>query len=270
MKLLVPIQFVPDLVEELLIDADGRRLDPTAVRWMLNEFDDHALEQAILLKEKYGGQVTVLAPDYEGVEDALYSAAAKGADRLVRLSFEHIPLRVPEAGPKGLVGDFEAEVNTHALARLFAGPIARLQPDLVLTGVSAHNSLDGPLGPILAGVLELPYVGYVSGVKLAGDKATVTKDYPGGLKAEIEVRLPAVLGIQAAETAPRYVPIARVRQAMKTARIEEESGELDISGGLETARLYPPATGARAEMIAGDVDQVAEKLAAILDEQGLL
>jgi electron transfer flavoprotein beta subunit len=254
MKLLVPIQFVPDLVEELLVDEEGRRLDPTAVRWMLNEFDDHALEQAILLKEKYGGQVTVLAPDFEGVEDALYSAAAKGADRLVRLSFEH-----PKAG-----------VNTHALARLFAGPIDRLQPDLVLTGVSAHNSLDGPLGSILAGVLELPYVGYVSGVKLAGDKATVTKDYPGGLKAEIEVGLPAVLGIQAAETPPRYVPIARVRQAMKTARIEEESGELDMAGGLETARLYPPATGARAEMIEGDVDQVAEKLIAILDEQGLL
>ncbi len=252
MKLLVPIQFVPDLVEELFV-GEGGRLDPSTVRWMLNEFDDHALEQAILLKEKYGGQVTVLAPDFEGVEDALYNAAARGADRLVRL-----------------VSDFDAGVNNHALARLFAGPIKKLQPDLVLTGVSAHNSLDGPLGPILAGFLELPYVGYVSGVKLGGDKATVAKEYPGGLKAEVEVGLPAVLGIQAAETPPRYVPIARIRQAMKTARIEEERGELDLGGGLETARLYPPASGAKAEMITGDVDQVAEKLAAILDEQGLL
>ena len=253
MKLLVPIQFVPDLVEELLVDEEGRRLDPFAVRWMLNEFDDHALEQAILLKEKFGGQVTVLAPDFEGVEDALYNAAAKGADRLVRVA-----------------SDFDAGVNTHALARLFAGLIEKLQPDVILTGVSAHNSLDGPLGPILAGVLDLPYIGYVSGVKLAGNKATVTKDYPGGLKAELEVGLPAVLGIQASETPPRYVPIARVRQVMKTARIEDESGELDLAGGLETARLYPPAAGTKAEMIPGDVDQVAEKLAAILDELGLI
>ena len=261
MKILVPVQFVPDLVEELLLDDQGRGLDPMAVRWMLNEFDDHAVEQAILLKEKVGGQVTVLAPDVEGVEDALYSAAAKGADRLVRLSLEH---------PKGWAAGYESGANTHALARLFAGLIGRFQPDLILTGVSAHNSLDGPLGPILAGLLDQPYVGYVSGVKVEGNKATVQKEYPGGLKAEVEVSLPAVLGIQAAETPPRYVPIAKIRQVMKTVRIEEESGELDMAGGMEIARMYPPAVGQRAEMIEGDVDQVAEKLAAILDEQGVL
>jgi electron transfer flavoprotein beta subunit len=84
MNLVVPIKMVPDLVEELVIDASGARLDPDALRLRLNEFDDHAIEQAILLKEKGAGTVTVVAPDIEGVDDALFTAAAKGADRLIK------------------------------------------------------------------------------------------------------------------------------------------------------------------------------------------
>lgn len=253
MKILVPVQFVPDLVEELVIDASGDRLDPYSIRWKLNEFDEHAVEQAILLKEKYGGQVTVLAPDFEGGEDALYGAAAKGADRLVKLC-----------------ADFEGGANTHALAHLFLPFIQQDKPDLVLTGVQAINSMDGALGGILAGLLDWPYVGYVSGVTPAGKTAVVRKDFPGGLTAQVEVQLPAVLGIQAAETPPRYVPISKVRMVMKTSKIEEQEGELEPAGGLAPQRLFPPKAAAHATMLDGDVDQVADQLVAILREQGLV
>lgn len=253
MKLLVSTQFVPDLVEELVIDASGDRLDPYSIRWKLNEFDEHAIEQAVLLKEKYGGQVTVLAPDFEGVEDALYAAAAKGADRLVRMC-----------------ADFEGGANTHALARLFLPFIQQEKPDLVLTGVQAYSSVDGNVGCLLAGLLNWPYVGYVSCAKPGDRQVWVRKEYPGGLTAELEVQLPAVLGIQAAETPPRYVPISRVRQVMKTCKIEEVNGNLDPSGGVAARRLFPPEVAARAAMLDGDVDQVADQLLAILREQGVL
>jgi electron transfer flavoprotein beta subunit len=253
MKILVPIQFVPDLVEELLVDEEQKGLDLTAVRWILNEFDDHALEQAILLKEKYGGEVTVLCPSFDGSDDALFTAAAKGADHLFRLSI-----------------GYDESPNTHALAQMFAETLRQFPSDLILTGVSAHNSLDGPLGPILAGILDLPFVGYISGLKPVDGHWLVSKEYPGGLKAEMEVQTPAVLGIQAAETPPRYVPIAKIRQAMKTSKIEELEGPLNPEGGLEISRMYPPEHETKAEMIEGDVDQVAEKLVAILEEQDLL
>ena len=100
MNIVVPVKLVPDLVEELAIDASGTRWTTTWLRRILSEFDDHAIEQAILLKERDGGQVTVITPDVEGADDALFAAAAKGADRLVKLS-----------------GDFGAGVNNHALAR---------------------------------------------------------------------------------------------------------------------------------------------------------
>ena len=254
MNIVVPIKMVPDLVEELVIDASGARLGPDALRLKLNEFDDHAIEQAILLKEKGAGQVTVVAPDIEGIDDALFTAAAKGADRLIKLT-----------------GNWNNGVNNHALARVFANFVKTLRPELILTGVQAHNDLDGAVGPQLAEHLGLPYVGYVSGVMVCDGNVQARKEFPGGLVAEMQVLLPAVLGIQAAEKPPRYVPISKVRATMKTAKIETfPAAELETAGAPTTVRLFQPETGARATMLEGDADAVATRLVEIFKERGVL
>lgn len=259
MNIVVPVKLVPDLVEELEINASGTALDTTWLRLIINEFDDHAIEQAILLKERDDAKVTVIAPDAEGVDDVLYTASAKGADLLIKL-----------------IGEFEEGVNSHALSRAFADVIKELQPDLVLTGVQAHDNLDGSVGALLAEHLGIPYVGYVSGVTVSGNagqagKATVRKEYPGGLIAEMEVLLPAVLGVQAAEQPPRYVAVSKVRQAMKTATIEEQPViELDFSGGPTVTRMFQPETGRRAKMIEGDAEEIAARLIEIFKEAGVV
>jgi electron transfer flavoprotein beta subunit len=252
MNIFVPIQLVPDLVEELIVAGDGRRLDPDSIRWLLNEFDDHAIEEAILLKEKHGGKVTILAPDFEGVDDVLYQAVAKGADRVIKLS-----------------GELDGSLNTHALARLVVQAIQSTgaAPDLILTGVQTHDSLDGALGPLVAAYLDLPLVDCVARTSLEDHKVVVHKEFPGGLIAETEVTLPAVLGIQAADTPPRYVPISKIRQAMKACSIETKDVEdLDPQGEVGRSRMYVPELGTRAEMIEGSLDEVADRLAAILKE----
>jgi len=254
MNIVVLVKLVPDLIEELTIDARGVALDTTWLRLIINEFDDHAIEQGILLKERSGGQLTVVAPDVEGVDDVLYTAAAKGADRLIKL-----------------VGDFEGGMNNHALARAFAVVVNELQPNLVLTGVQAHDDLDGSVGPLLAEYLRMPYVGYVAGVTVSDIKASLRKEYPGGLIAEMEVTLPAVLGIQAAEQPPRYVAVSKVRQAMKTSIIEERPAvELDLSGGPTVNRMFQPEAAGRATMIEGNVEEIATRLVEILRETGVL
>jgi electron transfer flavoprotein beta subunit len=226
----------------------------TWLRLIINEFDDHAIEQAILLKEEYGGQVTVVAPDLEGMDDVLFTAAAKGADRLIKLT-----------------GDFEEGVNNHALARAFAATVKELQPDLILTGVQGNDDLDGSVGPLLAEYLGMCYVGYVAGVSLEGEKVNVQKEYPGGFIGEMEVILPVVLGIQAAQEPPRYVAVSKVRQMMKTTSIEEQdSADLDASGGLDIARMYLPEATERAEMIEGDEEEIAAKLVEIFKEIGVI
>jgi len=254
MKIVVPIQLVPDLVEELIIANDEKRLDPDEIRWIINEYDNHAIEQAILIKEKSGAEVIIIAPDLEGADDALYTAAAKGADKLVKISEDFV----------------EEPFNTHALAKMFAEIIKEVKPDLVLTGVFANNSLDGALGPILAQLLGMPYVGYISGVGVSGGKVAISKEFPGGLKSQMEANLPAVLGIQASETPPRYVPFSKTRQAMKERKIDEESGDFDLEGGLPISKMYLPIVAKRAEMLKGDENEIAEKLVEILKEAGII
>jgi electron transfer flavoprotein beta subunit len=254
MNIAVLIKLVPDLVEELTIDESGTNLDMDWVRLIINEFDDHAIEQAIILKERFEGRVTVIAPEVEGVDDVLYAAVAKGADKVIKL-----------------VGEFEEGVNSHALAHAFTSVVRDLQPDIVLIGVQAHDDIDGAVGPLLAEYLSMPYVGYISGVTVEDGKSKVHKEYPGGLIAEMEIVLPAVLGIQAAEEPPRYVAISKVRQAMKSATIDEqEVSELDTIGGPTVSRMFQSETGERATMIEGDEEEIAAKLVEVFQEIGVL
>ena len=254
MNIIVPVKLVPDLVEELSIDGSGTALDTAWLRMIINEFDDHAIEQAILLKEQTGAHVTILSANVEGVDDLLFTTAAKGADRVIKLN-----------------GDLESSVNNHALARAMATIIRDLKPDLILTGVQAHNDLDGSIGPLLAEYLGMPYIGYVSGVIVTGDMVTLHKEYPGGLIGEMQVSTPALLGIQAAEQPPRYVAISKVRQMMKTMNIDElDLTTLDTTGGPIVNRMFQPEATERATMISEDADGAANQLIDIFKELGLL
>lgn len=253
MKIMVVIKLVPDLVEELNINPDGLSLDTQWMRVIINEFDDHALEQAIILKEKNTAEVIVLALGSEGADEVLFTAIAKGADRGIRLN-----------------GNFSS-ANNHALAKGLAPVISSLQPDLVLTGVQANNDLDGPIGPELAACLNMPFIGYVSSVKLVDRSVQVHKEYPGGVVSEMVVNTPAVLGIQASEQPPRYVAVSKVRQVMKMATLEEQSLQTaENNGCFSVVKFSQPEASGHAKMLTGDVDQVADQLIGVFKELGVL
>ena len=254
MNIIVPVKLVPDLVEEISIDASGIAIDTAWLRMIVNEFDDHAIEQAILIKEKTNAQVTVISTDVEGVDDLLYTAAAKGADRLIKLT-----------------GNLEGGLTNHSLASALVNIIKDLQPDLILTGVQAHNDLDGSIGPQLAEALGMPFVGYISGVKTNGNNVTVRKEYPGGLIGEMEVSLPTLLGIQASEQPPRYVAISKVRQMMKTMSIEEiELSQFEVKGAPKINRMFQPEAAEKATMLSENADEAASQLISIFKELGTL
>lgn len=256
MNIAVVLRQVPDLIEPLEVEASGKALDLSAATFVVNETDDHALEQALLLKESGGGTVTVLALDFGDVDNTLYTAAAKGADRILKIAWPQ-----PEKPPP------------HAAAAALAEVLRTLNPDLVLAGVQAHDELDGVLAPLLAARLGLPYVGVIRGVRRAeAEKAVVVcKEFPGAVMGRLVVRLPAVLGILGAEQPPRYVPVSRIRAAMKSTRFEEVAAAAGSGPpGIAVMQMAPPPAGARAEMIAGSETEVAQRIAEILAEKGLL
>lgn len=255
MNIAVVVRQVPDLIEPLEIDAAGTALDWSAVSFILNESDDHALEQALLVKEAQGGQVTVVALDVGEVDNVLFTAAAKGADRIIKLAWE---------------GD--APPSPRVAAALYAAAIAPLKPELVLVGVQAHDEWEGVLAPLLAAAMKLPYVGVIRGVQAAEPCAvTVCKEFPGAVMARMKVRLPAVLGMLAADQPPRYVPVSRIRGAMKSAAIEEQAVAAEEAGSaVQVKKMYPPPAAGRAEMLAGSETEVAARIVDILAEKGLL
>ena len=247
MNIAVLLKQVPDLVEDLEVAADGKSLDPDAVKWKLNEFDDHALEEALLLKEKGGAAVTVLAFDGEEADRVLFTALAKGADRALK------------------IGGADASGGNVQAARLFASVLRDRPADLVLTGVQAADDRDGQLGPMVAAILGLPSVEVVTGLALDGQKAILHKEYAGGVMAEFEVDLPAVLGVQAARQPPRYAPVSKVRQVQQSAKIEAIGASAAAEAGLQVVQMTPPETGKGAQMLEG-----VDELLAVLQSKGAL
>jgi len=258
MKILVLLKMVPDVVEELEVADDGASLDRGFLRLIINERDEHALEQALILKERHEATVVAVAPEAPEVDDVLYTALARGADRVLKIT------------------GVEEGLGSRATAELVAATVPAvpdlLPVDLVLTGCQAIDDLDGLVGPLVAERLGIPYVGIVTGVDVdPGGVARVSREYPGGVRGAFEIDLPAVVGVQGAEKPPRYVPIAKVRAAMTSGQIESVAAAAAAEpSGLDVLEMRRPVVAERAEMITGDVDEIAARICEILAERGLV
>lgn len=254
MNIVVPLKQTVDLVEELELNDDETDVEREYLTFKLNEWDEQALEEALLLKEQTGGTVTVVALDEIEVDTSLYSALAKGADKAVKLT-----------------GDFEGGVSSHQRAAILAEHLRGAGADVVLIGVQTPEDLDGQAGVILAATLGLPHVSVAIGVEPGEGGLVVSQEFGAGVVHRLAVSGPAVVGIQAARQAPRYVPIARVRQAMQEATIEEvDAPATDAGTGLTVRRMYAPESTSHAEMVSGDAESVAAKLVEVMQQRGVL
>lgn len=254
MEIIVPIKQIPDLVEELEIDGDGTGLDREYLTYVMNEFDEQALEEAVLIKEAEGGSVTAVTLDTGEADGILYAAAAKGADTLLKIT-----------------GDFDEEPpDNHALSAILAGVLDGRAVDLIVTGVQAADDLDGQLGPLLASRLGLPHVSVVAGVAVSGAAVTATQEYGGGWTADLTVKMPCVLGIQAARQTPRYAPVSRVRQMKQERTIEDVAAPAVDTTRLRVRAMRKPESAAHAEMLTGSTAEIADKVVALLRERGLV
>ncbi|MGZ5322384.1 MAG: electron transfer flavoprotein subunit beta/FixA family protein [Solirubrobacterales bacterium] len=254
MDIAVALRLMPQVGDELEVDEGGVDIDRDLVEMVVNDFDDQALEEAVLIKETTGANVTAVGLRADGIEQALRVAYARGADRVV----------VVEAGEIDLY-----DSRTAALA--FAEAFRQLAPDLVLSGVQTPSDLFGQMAPYLAAALGWPQANVAVGVTLADGTARVVQEYAGGRLAVLGLQLPAVVGLQSASSPPRYVAMARLRQAMTEASTET----LDV--GVETPTAEPelvslarPAPQTQATMIEGDPGEAAAKLLEVLRERGVL
>lgn len=252
MNSVVLLRPVPDPVEELELSDDGSDLDRDYLGYVLNEFDDHALEEALLIKEESGGTVTVLGlGSADEMEQVLYTALAKGADRGVKL------------------GDDLGALGAAAQADLFVAALDGIDYDLILTGVQAADELEGQVGVLSAAKLGIPHVSVVVGATAGDGSVRVTKEFWAGITADYEVQTPCVLGIQAARQAPRYVAVSLIRNAQQEGNLADE--DVDEPEDVSSVRLVSvkiPESGEGAEMIGGDEEAAADRIMEIIRGAG--
>ena len=250
MNIVVAIKHIPSIADDLPVS--GNNVDFDSVDFVLNEFDEQSIEQAVLVKEAVGGTVTVVGVDLiEELDNILHLAIAKGADKAVKVTAD------------------EPGADSHMQAKWLSEAIKGLSPDIVFAGVQASNDLDGQIGPMIAAHLDMPYIGGVSSVEVADGTATVNKEFAGGVGAKYSVSLPMVVGVQAAAKPPRYAPISKVRQVAQTATIDTVEPSDDASSGLTFKKMAPPVATGHAEMIDGSPKEVAAKIVELLKSKGL-
>jgi electron transfer flavoprotein beta subunit len=254
MNIAVAVRLMPKAGEELELDPSGTDIDREYVDMTITDFDDQALEEAVLIKEATGATVTAVGLKADGIEEALRVAYARGADRVV----------IADAG------DLDP-YDSRGAALAFAAAFRQLAPDLVLVGVQTPYDVFGQTAPVLAVALGWPQASVVVGVAVDDGRARVTQEYAGGRLAVLGLSLPAVVGVQSASSPPRYVSMTRLRQAMSEASAETVAAGVEPSArGSELVSLARPEPKVGATMLEGDGEEIAAQIVAVLREQGAL
>ena len=257
MKIVVCVKWVPLTQEvDLEIDAGGKDVRKGMLAYVINEWDNYAIEEAVLLKEQFEGEVTAVTIGGEDDEEVLRRCLAMGADRAIRVD------------PGG------RELDSLTLSRILSEVIRGLDGDLILTGVQADDKNEGSVGIMLAEHLGLAHAAVVTGIEPDAAGATVRVELEGGMDEVIKVSFPAVLSIQTGINEPRYVSIMGIRKAakkeLKVVKVEDLGlSEEDLSLKTMVEEIFLPPETEGAQILEGDPGTVADEILRIIKERGV-
>lgn len=213
MNSVVCISHVPDTESRIKIAADGRRIDESGLKFIVSPYDEFALEEAIRLKEKSGGDVTVVTFGPDRAQQALREALARGATKAVHI--------------KGESGD----ADSLGIAKVLAAAIQSVPHDIVFLGKQGVGTDNALVGPMIAELLGYPQVNVVTHLEVAEGKLTAHREIEGAEEV-IEAPLPAVITAQKGLNEPRYASLKGIMAAKK---IAIETKAVSDMGGLSEA-----------------------------------
>ena len=245
MKIIVAIKQVPARDSMLRVNSSGRWVDEADLNFEINEPDAYALEAALQLKEKQGGEVVVICAGPARAGQTIREALAKGADRAIHIEEEDL-----------------AVLDTLAVARLLAAAVKTESPDLILTGLQSDDLGYGQTGVVLAELLGVPSATIIMEVEATEGGIRVKRELESGWFQQVEMPLPAVLTIQSGISKLRYATLMGIKKA-KTKEIRRiTAAEL---GGLakptiELSAVYLPRKSKQTQMLEGGAKEVAAKL----------
>jgi electron transfer flavoprotein beta subunit len=251
MKILVLVKQVPDTATRIRLNPEGTGIQTDGVKWVINPYDEFAIEECLRLKEKFDGEVVVVSLGPARVEEAIRQALAMGADRALHVVTD-------------------AVLDSAAAARALARVCQDEGFDLIVTGKQAVDDDQAQVGPLVAVELGMPQVTVV--LKLEVDPAA------GRLRAErelegasevVELPLPAVVTAQRGLNEPRYPTLPNIMKAKRKElkSIPVDSLGVSIENWVRIEELTLPPERPAAKVLTGDPTEAAQELARLLHEE---
>jgi electron transfer flavoprotein beta subunit len=242
-KIIVCVKQVP--AKDAPLAIAGNWIKESDIGFEMNEPDSYALEEALRLKEKHGGEVIALSMGPERVKQTIKEALAKGADRGIHI-----------------VGDNFAQLDPLGSARLLAAAIQKEKTDLVLTGLQSDDHGFGQTGVLLAGLLDLPHATIIMAIEVSDGKLKLKRELEAGWFQHLECPLPAVLSIQSGINKVRYATLKGIMAAKKKdlATITGELLGVAIEPTQKIERVYVPTKSKKTEFLTGTPKEVSAKL----------
>lgn len=253
MKIFVCIKQVPDTETKIKIRADGNGIDTTGVKWVINPYDEFAIEEAIKMRDAGGAtNVTVMSVGPKArIVEALRTALAMGADDAIAV-------------------DASDDLDSTAVAKALAATIkAEGDFKMVLTGKLAIDDNAAAVSQMLAEALGIAHATVISKIDVADGVATVEREVEGGSKEILSVKLPAVIAANKGLNVPRYASLPGIMKAKRKVIKELTLDGLGLVGSAASAKIrytsfQLPAEKPAAKILAGDIGAQAHELVSLL------
>ena len=250
MKIAVCIKRVPEMDSRFRIAASGTSVEETGLKFAISDFDEWAAEAALQLKEKHGGEVTVISLGPDAVQESIRKALAMGADRGVQLKADRVPF------------------DGFAIAGALAAELKAGGYDLIMFGKIAVDSSSGVTGAMVAELLDLPCVTAVSKLDIANGRGTAERALESATEV-VEFPLPAVVTVdQGLVTAARY-PALKGIMAAKKKPLEVRPAQMGAEQ-LAVSKLELPPERAPGRIIGEGVAAVPELVRLLREEAKVL
>ncbi|TYR82215.1 electron transfer flavoprotein subunit beta/FixA family protein [Priestia megaterium] len=240
--------------EEKIVLTNGQIAEDGA-EFIINPYDEYAIEEAIQIKEKNGGEITVVTVGTEESEKELRTALAMGADKAVLINIE----------------DDVEQSDQYTTAKILAQYLKDQSPDLILGGNVAIDGGSGQVGPRVAELLEIPYVTTITKLDIKDRQVTVVRDVEGDSEI-IETTLPLLVTAQQGLNEPRYPSLPGIMKAKKKPLTELEIDDLDleeedVEAKTKTIEIYLPPKKEAGRILNGEVQDQVKELVQLLHSE---
>lgn len=244
MKFAVCVSQVPDTTTKVKVGTDGKSIDPAGVTYIINPYDEFAVEAALQLKEKNGGDTVVISVGNDKNKEAIKKAFAMGIDSGIHIKTD-------------------AEMDSYAVARNLADVLKEINADIIFFGKQSIDYDDSLVGGLTAELLGIPSVNVVVSLILEGNKITCEREIEGG-KEVVEAILPVAVSAQRGLNNPRYPNLKGIRAA--NSKLIEERQPTYSENKTEVISMTLPKPKAKGKIVGTDVSAVHELVKLLREE----